>query len=289
MNGTPSPPSGITERGADDARSGADYFDSSEFSLRATIEDTHYWHVHRRAVLLDALRGFAPPEAAGRLLEIGCGIGTVTTYLNEHGYTVDYGDFFPNAVGIAKERATARLGEKVASERRFLQVDATKPLPFKDYQGVFLLDVIEHLPDDMLVLENVRRMLDHAPGAFVFVTVPAFQFLWSPWDDVEKHKRRYTKKQLESLLDRAGFEVARSTYFFTPLFFAAAGVKGLRAVRSAIARGPEAGHIRDLAESKNVDSLNKLVTFVHGPERRWLGARRALPFGTSLLAIARAR
>lgn len=263
---------------------GADYFDSSEFALRASIEDRHYWHVHRRAVLLDAIRAFSPPETTGRLLEIGCGIGTVTTHLNDNGYVVDYGDYFENAIAIAKERATKKLGPQLTPERKFMRIDATKPLTVSGYDGVLLLDVIEHLPDDELVLCNVRPACK-----WLLVTVPAFQFLWSPWDDVEKHKRRYTRKQLASVLDRAGFEVLRSTYFFTPLFFAAAGVKGLRTLRNVVSRAPEAEHIGELTESKNVDALNRLVVGAHAPERMWLAAQRALPFGTSVLAIARAR
>lgn len=263
---------------------GAAYFDSSEFSLRASIEDSHYWHVHRRAVLLDALRAFSPPEATSRLIEIGCGIGTVTTHLNDNGYVVDYGDYFENALAIAKERANKRLGPELTASRKFLRIDATKLLPFDGYDGVLLLDVIEHLPDDELVLRNVRGACK-----WVLVTAPAFQFLWSPWDDIEKHKRRYTKKRLTEVLDRAGFDVVRTTYFFTPLFFAAATMKTLRALRHAIAKTPNAAHIGELTESKNVDALNRIVVGAHAPERIWLAAERTLPFGTSVLAIARAR
>lgn len=266
-----------------------EYFDASEFAHRATIEDSHYWHVHRRRVLLEALRSFSPPETTGRMVEIGCGIGTVTTHLNEHGYTVDYGDFFANAVAIAKERAAGRLGATAAAERRFLQIDATRPIPLEGYQGALLLDVIEHLPDDDLVMRNVRAMLAPTRGAFVMVTVPAFQFLWSPWDDVEKHKRRYTRRMLTDVLARAGFEVARTTYFFTPLFFAAAGVKGLRTLRAAVAPPRAASHITELTESKNVSLLNRLVVGAHAPERSWLARRGSLPFGTSVLALARVR
>ena len=46
-------------------QAGSEYFDSSEFALRADIEDHHYWHVHRRAVLLDVLRDVSPPERTG--------------------------------------------------------------------------------------------------------------------------------------------------------------------------------------------------------------------------------
>ena len=263
-----------------------EYFDASEFTLRASIEDTHYWHVHRRAVLLQALKAFAPPETAGRLIEIGSGVGTVATHFNEHGYLVDYADYFENALAIARERAVRRLGESAACQRRFVRIDATRPLDLGGYQGALLLDVIEHVPDDLLVLSNVREALADQANTFVMVTVPAFRFLWSPWDDIEKHKRRYTRRGLASVLDRAGLKLVHSTYFFAPLFFAALGVRGLRVLRSAMGTRLEAQHIGGLWESKNVKILNRVVIDIHSPERWWL-TRHGLPFGTSVLAIAR--
>ena len=220
-----------------------EYFDAGEFTLRASIEDTHYWHVHRRAVLLQALKAFAPPGTAGRLIEIGSGIGTVATHFNEHGYLVDYADYFENALAIAREKATRRLGESAACKRRYLRIDATRPFDLGGYHGALLLDVIEHVPDDLLVLANVRAALADRAGSFVMVTVPAFRFLWSPWDEIEKHKRRYTRRGLVSVLDRAGLKLVHSTYFFPPLFLAALGVRGLRVLRSAMGTRFEAQHI----------------------------------------------
>jgi SAM-dependent methyltransferase len=266
-----------------------EYFDPTEFEHRASIEDGHYWHVHRRAVLVEAVRALWPPETTGRLIELGCGIGTVATHFNQNGYVVDYGEYFENAIAIAKTRAVRKLGEAGAEKRKFLKVDVTQPLTMTGYQGAFLLDLIEHVPEDELALRHVREMIGDAPNGFVVVTVPAFQFLWSPWDDVERHKRRYSKRGLESVLDRAGFDVVRTTYFFTPLFFAAAGVKTLRTLREAVAPAPKASHMSELTESTNVPLLNRVVVGAHLPERMWLAARRTLPFGTSLLALARTR
>jgi SAM-dependent methyltransferase len=266
---------------------GHDYFDGEEFALRAGIEQTHYWHVHRRGIILDQLRRFAPPDACGPLVEVGCGIGTVATHLNEHGYRVDYSDVYGEALDIAAKRAREKLGD-AATERRFLRMDVTRGLPLKLWSGIMAFDVIEHLPDDHGMLENVRDALAGKEGGFVMVTVPAFQLLWSPWDDVEKHKRRYTREGLTDLLQRTGFEVVQSTYFFGPLFFAALGMKGARLLKSAIASGEKARGIADLTESKNIEALNRVMLGVLSGERAWL-ERATLPVGTSILAIARCR
>ena len=167
-----------------------------------------------------------------------------------------------------------------------MRLDVTRSLPLTDYDGVLMFDVLEHLPDDEAVLGHVHAALPQ--GGLLMLTVPAFQFLWSPWDDMEKHKRRYTRPDLTALLERTGFEVERATYFFMPLFFAASAVKGLRAARNALTTPPPPGDITDMAEAKGGAVLNSLMLGVLSPERPWL-SRFPLPLGTSLMAIARRR
>jgi len=165
-------------------------------------------------------------------------------------------------------------------------MDITRGLPLKIWSGIMLFDVLEHLPDDQGALEHIHEALEPASDGFVVLTVPAFQLLWSPWDDVEKHKRRYTLEGLTSLLGRSGFDVVQSTYFFGPLFFAALGMKGVRLLKNAIAGGEAARGIADLTESKNIEALNRVMLGVLAGERRWL-ERATLPLGTSILVIAR--
>ncbi len=265
----------------------ASYFDASEFAIRGELESTHYWHLHRREVIRRELEAVLPPHGPEQLVEVGCGLGTVATHLNDAGYRVDYVDVFEVALQLAERRARERLGRR-ADGLRFMRADVTRELPVSDVDGVLLLDVIEHLPDDVGALAVARRAL--RPGGLVLVTVPAFPFLWSPWDDMEHHKRRYTRRTLAVALDAAGLAPVRTTYFFLPLFFAALGVKGLRAASTAlrprVAAGPR--DIRGMTEAANHPWLNRLVLAVTAPERSWLPSGR-LPLGTSLLAIARPR
>ena len=266
---------------------GDDYFDGTEFAIRRDIEDAHYWHVHRRRVIAGELSRFVAPEASGRLIELGCGIGTVATHLNAAGYHVDYSDVFGRGLEIARDRARAALGG-AADERHFYRIDITRPIPkIEQHDGAMLFDVIEHLPDDDLVMSNVREGL-HKSGAFVMVTVPAFQMLWSPWDDIEKHKRRYTKSQLVDLLQRTGFDPVRVTYFFGPLFFAALGMKGVRLLRRGLGLERQAQDISELTEGKSHPALNVAMLGALSPERAMLSVG-SLPLGTSILAIARKR
>jgi SAM-dependent methyltransferase len=263
------------------------YFDPREFITRGKFEDELYWHLYRRDVILEALRR-AMPVPQEPLIEIGCGAGTVTTYLNDHGYRVDYGDVHGEALRLAYARAEERLGAR-AKELRFVRFDVCNQALPRHYRGVFLFDVLEHLPDDVAVLERVRATFGPGPSdGLLMFTVPAFHALWSPWDDVEKHKRRYTVKGARALAERCGFAVDRATYFFFPLFFPAAVLKGLRVARALLAPGERVESYRELTEANPGPLLNALLLRVLGPERRWL-ARRDLPLGTSLLCVARPR
>jgi len=127
---------------ADDDLDG--FFDPSEFAIRTSLEDQHYWHLYRRSVVLDAV-GQACPDRSQPILELDCGVGTVATYLNENGFYVDYADVHTQALELARRRAAARLGADQLARLRFWRVDITRRLPPGNPHGVLLLDVLEHL------------------------------------------------------------------------------------------------------------------------------------------------
>lgn len=273
-----------TSGGADADR----YFESGEFRARDVWEERHYWHLYRRRVVLQTLRRVAPrPDAS--LIELGCGVGTVSTYLNQNGYRVDYADVHQEALDRARRRARERLGE-AADGHRFLRLDITREPPPPRYEGILLLDVLEHLPDDLGVLRRLRESLAAAgPAAFLLLTVPAFPVLWSRWDDAELHRRRYTRRQLCGLAETAGLRVERATCFFLPLFLpalAAALVQSRRRVTAGSGRAPV--DPTALVEFRHGLWLNRLMLPLLTPERWWL-QRGDLPVGTSLLLVARAR
>src|SRR5262245_51854581 len=105
------------------AGGGEDFFDPGEFTMRATLEDEHYWHLHRLAVLRDLLNA-ALPDRTLPIIELGCGVGTVATFLNAQGFHVDYADVHAEALRLARARAGV-----VARDRQFVRVDVTRGLP----------------------------------------------------------------------------------------------------------------------------------------------------------------
>jgi SAM-dependent methyltransferase len=264
------------------------YFASRQFHARGVWEERHYWHLYRRRVILQTLRRVARRPGV-RLIELGCGVGTVSTYLNANGYRVDYADIHQEALDRARQGARERLGE-AAEVHRFLRLDITRQSPPPHYEGILLLDVLEHLPDDLDVLRRVAQSLAAAgPEAFLVLTVPAFPILWSRWDEAELHQRRYTRRQLCDLAERAGLRVDRATCFFLPLFLPAlalALIQSRRRLAAGNRRLPE--DPTTLVEFRQGVWLSRLMLPLLSPERWWLG-HGDLPLGTSLLLVARPR
>ena len=129
-----------------------EFFDPAEFETRAWLEDQHYWHLYRRTVVLDVLRA-AGVGSAEALIELGCGAGTVTTFLNQNGLRVDYSDVHAEALRFAVERAQTRL-DPAAPVPRFLRADITRDLPPGGYDGILLLDADQRFRREGLPAEE---------------------------------------------------------------------------------------------------------------------------------------
>ena len=81
---------------------------------------------------------------------------------------------------------------------------------------VAMLDVLEHISESSAALQEVKRVIKQE--VLFLMTVPAFQFLYSPRDKSHNHVKRYCKKDLCVLLNENGFKVLRCSYFNTWLF-----------------------------------------------------------------------
>jgi hypothetical protein len=77
------------------------------------------------------------------------------------------------------------------------------------------LDVIEHTPDDVLTLSELRRVT--RPGGHAVITVPAYQWLFSAHDVVNHHYRRYSRHALTTAAANAGWDVVWTAFFNSTL------------------------------------------------------------------------
>jgi SAM-dependent methyltransferase len=237
------------------------------------LEGRHWWFVGRRKIFLRLLERELPPAARPiELLDFGCGTGAFLEHLERFG-TVNAVDGDPSAVAFCHQRGR----DEVAL------VPPGAPLPFADdaFDLVTTLDVIEHIDDDVAALGELHRVL--RPGGRLLVAVPAYMFLWGKQDEVSHHKRRYTARTLRAALEAAGFAVDRTSYFNTLLFPPIAAVRvGRRLLRRA---GGAASAQSDF--ELGPPALNRALGALFGAEAAVV-AKRGLPFGVSLLALARA-
>ncbi|WP_174280485.1 class I SAM-dependent methyltransferase, partial [Sphingomonas bacterium] len=91
------------------------------------------------------------------------------------------------------------------------------------YDLIAVLDVVEHIADDVAALAAMRERL--APGGAILITVPAHPWMWSAHDVVNHHHRRYTKATLRAAIAAAGLRPERLAYFNSLLFPLAAGAR----------------------------------------------------------------
>src|SRR5260370_39392094 len=145
--------------------------------------------------MVQVLNQYLGPNGAHgrRILDVGCGTGTMLTHLASCGKAAGV-DIDEEAIGFCRERGLqdVRLGEAAN-------------LPFADgsFDLVTALDVVEHLDDDVGALVEMKRVL--RPDGHILVTVPAHRFLWGDQDEVNMHKRRYTAPELRRRLAESGF------------------------------------------------------------------------------------
>jgi SAM-dependent methyltransferase len=146
---------------------------------------------------------------------------------------------------------------------------------------VLMMDVLEHVDDDVALLRQYARGL--APGGRVLISVPAFQFLWSGHDVFLGHRRRYTRAALERTVTDAGLVVERSRYFFGLLFPA---IAAMRIVQGWRARRGGAEARSDLRNLPTV--VNSALTWLHDVERRVVFPFNSVA-GLTLFCLARPR
>lgn len=169
------------------------------------IEDRHWWFEARKAIILGLLDSYLPASSQRVVLDAGCGTGGLLKDLQRYGKVVA-ADFSEEAVKFCKLR-----GHSI-----FQCSGLNTPFRAKSFDSIVGLDLIEHLDEDLVALQELYRICK--AGGYLCLTVPAFQFLWSSHDELNHHKRRYSKPQLEGQLRSARFQVLKCSYFNSFLF-----------------------------------------------------------------------
>ena len=188
--------------------------DRRVYDRMAEHDSTHWWYRARRDILADYISRYAALPTAARILEIGCGTGHNLPMLATFG-DVDAIEIDP----AAREIASERLGKPVGDA----PLPALTGVPRGAYDMIAVLDVVEHIEDDVAALRAMSECL--APGGKILIAVPAHRWLWSAHDVVNHHHRRYSKPTLTRAIAAAGLTPKRLTYFNSLLFPLAAAAR----------------------------------------------------------------
>ena len=233
--------------------------DLKEVGQLGSDEGSH-WYYASKALALQRCFGGRDPQ---RILDVGAGSGFFSKMLLRRTAARSAVCVDP---GYPTDWTETQFGKPIAF-RRHSAVD--------DADVVLLMDVIEHVDDDVALIRSYAASA--RPGTRFIVSVPAFSWMWSPHDDFLEHRRRYTLRQARQALASAGLAPVASFYFFATLFPAFAALRLARRAR------PTTGHsTSDLRRHHPL--TNWLLASVCTAES--LVARHNRLFGLTAFAIA---
>jgi len=206
------------------------------------------------------------PHIGGEIVEIGAGHGTMSDRLRQLGRLT---------ISEPSERAGQLLADRFADVDgvRVVVADASavmaegadgQGLPF---DAAVMINVLEHIPDHVGVLTDIRRGLRR--GGTLAVYVPAHEVLYSEFDRRIGHQRRYRRSTLAQALSLAGFEIVDLRYVNLPGWFAWVLVARL------------------LRQQPTRPATTRIYDQYVVPVLRRVEGRHPAAFGQSLLAIAR--
>jgi len=201
-------------------------YDAEKFSQGYPPDmEKYWWNLARNKIIAKELKKYISKEDI--ILEVGCGKGVVTNYLQANGWRV---------IGIDPGRPS----ETNFKDRHIIYGSSTKDLAKEMRQEIKVLalfDVIEHVPNPVSFIADQLKALPCLKR--IILTVPARQELWGSFDDYYGHFRRYTIKQLNDEMISIGIKPIMSEYMFRLVYFAILFLKKIHAPRPVAFKPPQ--------------------------------------------------
>jgi SAM-dependent methyltransferase len=239
---------------------------ADEYDNMERQEASHWYYAGKREIARGWLQRAGPPKPSDLLLDCGAGTGRFAQEMEAHCRVLVLDDH---------EEALRRLRAKFRPDQVLSLAGDRVPLPDGSLDYVTALDVLEHTPDDRPVVAGFHRLL--RPGGVALVTVPAGMALWSDWDVVLHHFRRYSRPQLRALFPAGEWEILHANYTNVLVYPAVWVVRRLRRIL------PFSKRSEDAIPPRWLNSLLQ-ASFV-----RMAFWRLPFPFGVSLILVARRR
>lgn len=152
-------------------------------------------------------------QLKGEILEIGSGIGNISKLVIEDGHSITLSDYNEEYYETLKK---SFISEKNVKE--ILRIDLLHPDFQKEYSAlkekfdsIFLLNVIEHIENDVAAVKNCRYLLKS--NGHLILLAPSYSWLFSSFDKQLGHHRRYSLRSLKTLLERNNFTILSASHF----------------------------------------------------------------------------
>jgi SAM-dependent methyltransferase len=234
----------------------------------------HFLDVWTRRAMLHWI---GPLPECPVLADVGCSTG----YL-----LADLRAARPDAalIGIDLVASGLRKAHALVPEARLLQANACE-LPLRDgcLDGAFSANLLEHVPEDLRALAELRRVL--RPGARAAIVVPTGPGTYDYYDRFLGHERRYGRGELAGKARSAGLEVLLDCHLGALLYppFWLVKQRNRRRFDSLEGDALRARVAHDIATTQE-SPIGGLACQL---ERLLLGAGVRLPFGIRGLTVLR--
>jgi SAM-dependent methyltransferase len=254
-------------------------YEQAGFETLWAMQEKHFWYRGRHRFLLAALDRFqtrgSPPWAG---VDLGGGVGGWVRYLADRRSS----RFTKLALADSSETALTMAGDVLPASVERYQIDLMNLGWEAQWDCAFLLDVIEHLPDDVQAMRQAAHALK--AGGYLFVTTPALRQFWSYNDELIHHLRRYNRRDYATLAEATGLELCDARYFMfllSPLYWLARTRKGIEGMNEK-----QKTALMNKTHQVPPPPINGMLSAVFAAETP-LGHWLRFPWGTSILGIFR--
>lgn len=252
----------------------ADYPDSG-FDLTDKNVESSFWVSSRNRLFKNIVQRYLSPTGKTKFLEIGCGTGDfIRQIVQNENLEITGSEIYLKGIQYAKKNLPGV---------DFIQFDVTHGKIGEQFHIIAAFDVIEHIENDIAAISNISEMLNK--GGVLIISVPQHMFLWSKLDEIVKHKRRYSKRELISKLKENRFDITYSTSFLFVLF-------PLMLISRLFDKGRDQSQSDEQALEKRVKFsgvLNAIFGFFMRIDEGLIRLGASLPFGGTLVVVAKKR
>ncbi len=235
------------------------------------LESESFWFKHRNRCIVELMKRHPP---LGPVFDIGGGNGFVSRGILDSGFDAVLMEPGEEGCLNAKQRGLEHI---------FCATLTDPEIPEGSIPAMGFFDVVEHIEDDKeFLLEAHKHLL---PGGRIYLTVPAYTFLWSNEDVGAGHFRRYTRKGMEELLGSCGFRTLFSTYIFS---FLPPAIFFFRSLPSRLGRNKNAYELNKYRKEhgERQGPMGDLMQKLFSLELSKIRKGKGIPFGSTVLLCA---